>query len=396
MTTEVKTLVDELNRDFAEFKRANDAGNKDLADRIENGLNEIEEKIVAIQTAGNRSAISDEQAERNEKKAANGALTKFAKKGEKGYFADTLEEKTGYDITTDANGKYGVPKVIDSFVGKQVRELSPIRQLVTVKTIGTTAYNGLLNLNNATAGNVAETGTRTGTSANTFAIKTINVHEQYANPAVTLQMLEDVQFDAESELLFAVSEAFAALEGSNFVNGTGDGNYMAKGFMTYTTQDITDGSLGAHDKLNTIDSIGDLVVNSDDIINLTDALPAQFAANAAFGISRKYLNKVRKLKNGTTGEYLWQPSYQAGVPSSLAGYPVHVLADMPTAATAGTLPIVFADWKNFYYAIDRVGLSILRDPYTVEGSVVFKFRKRQGGGLFNGRAGVALKLIDQA
>jgi hypothetical protein len=77
-------------------------------------------------------------------------------------------------------------------------------------------------------------------------------------------------------------QAFAALEGSDFVSGTGDGSYKATGFITVTTADISAGALGAHDRLNYVNSVGDLAVSPDDILNLQDALPAAFARNGTF------------------------------------------------------------------------------------------------------------------
>lgn len=398
MSTEVKTLVESLNRDFEEFKKANDKGREDLADRINKGIADTQEKIAAIETAMNRSAAVDAVAEKAEREAlARKSLKSFISNGGTSYYADVLDTKAGYDITTDANGKYGVPTVIEADLEKIVKEFSPVRSLANVVSIGTTAYHKLVNLNNTTVGNVSELGTRTGTDAGTFAKVTINTHEQYANPEVSLQMLEDVQFNAEAELLAGMAEAFARKEGTDFVSGAGDASYQAKGFLTYTRNDISDGSLGAYDKLNTVTSTGALAISADDIINLIYALPNEHAANAVFAMSRKIELAVRKLKD-ENGHYLWQPSYQAGKPATLAGIAVVQMSDLPSSLT-GTgspvvppCPIVLADWKRFYTVVDRVGVSILRDPYKVEGSVVFKARKRQGGGIVNGAAGVALSV----
>jgi HK97 family phage major capsid protein len=66
---------------------------------------------------------------------------------------------------------------------------------------------------------------------------------------------------------------------------------------------------------------------------------------------------------------------------------------MPSVlATTGnpTNAITFADWQKFYRIVNRINLMLLRDPYTVEGSVVFKTRQRVGGNIENGIAGVTL------
>ena len=62
-------------------------------------------------------------------------------------------------------------------------------------------------------------------------------------------------------------------------------------------------------------------------------LKTEYRQNAAFFMNRKTQGIIRKFKD-TTGNYLWQPSLQAGAPSQLLGYPVTEMAAMPTPAAA--------------------------------------------------------------
>jgi HK97 family phage major capsid protein len=74
------------------------------------------------------------------------------------------------------------------------------------------------------------------------------------------------------------------------------------------------------------------------------------------------LAAVRKLKNGTTGEYIWQPALTAGQPETILGKPVLEMVDLPDIAD-GAYPIIFGDFSA-YRIVDRLALSILSDPYT--------------------------------
>jgi HK97 family phage major capsid protein len=56
--------------------------------------------------------------------------------------------------------------------------------------------------------------------------------------------------------------------------------------------------------------------------------------------------------------------------------------DMPAIAS-GALAVVHADFKRSYTILDRVGISVLRDPYTAKGRVKFYTTKRVGGGVNN-------------
>ena len=107
-------------------------------------------------------------------------------------------------------------------------------------------------------------------------------------------------------------------------------------------------------------------------------------------MNRKTLAKVRKLKD-TTGNYLWQPSLQAGQPSTLLGYPCYEVAEMPDVA-ANALAIAFGDMKRAYMILDRKGVSVLRDPFSAKPFIQFYTTKRMGGGVTNPEAVRLLKI----
>ena len=69
------------------------------------------------------------------------------------------------------------------------------------------------------------------------------------------------------------------------------------------------------------------------------------------------------------------------------------MADMPNVA-ANAFPIVFADFKKLYVIVDRVNVSLQAD-YTTgadDGLVVFRARRRVGGGVRQAEAGRKLKI----
>ena len=58
---------------------------------------------------------------------------------------------------------------------------------------------------------------------------------------------------------------------------------------------------------------------------------------------------------------------------------------MPDIA-AGAKPILFGDFMQTYLIIDRIGIRVLRDPYTNKPYVMFYTTKRVGGGVANPEA----------
>ena len=81
----------------------------------------------------------------------------------------------------------------------------------------------------------------------------------------------------------------------------------------------------------------------------------------------------------TTGNYLVLDPITAAGATTLLGRPIVEMPDMDNIG-ANALPIIFGDLSG-YRIVDRVGLSTMRDPFTLAtvGQVRFHARKRVGG-----------------
>lgn len=286
----------------------------------------------------------------------------------------------------DAEGGYLAPREWDRTITDKLVILSEMRSLATVQTISGNGFKKLFNLRGTTSGWVGETAARPETVAPTFGSMDFQTGELYANPAATQQMLDDAEVDLEAWLAGEVETEFAYQEGLAFVSGTG-ANGRPNGILTY----ITGGSNAAANPLGAITTVNSgaaATVTADGIINLIHALPTAFTQGARFAMNKGTLAAVRLLKD-TTNNYLWQPSYQAGQPSTLSGYAVSEIAAMPALA-ASSKSILFGDFARTYLIIDRVGTRILRDPFTNKPFVMFYTTKRVGGGVVNPEAMKAL------
>ncbi len=278
----------------------------------------------------------------------------------------------------DTEGGYLTPVEWDRTITTKLVLVSPKRQLATVQTISSNGFTKLFSLGGVNSGWVGETAGRPGTNTGTFASLAYNTGEIYANPAATQQILDDAEINLESWLAGEVQTEFARQEGLAFLSG--DGTNKPSGLLTY----IAGGANAARHPYGAIAKVktgAAAAINADSIIDLVYSLPAAFTGNASFIMNRKTLGAIRKLKDGQ-GNYLWQPSYVAGQPSTLCGFPVIEVPDMPDVA-AGSLPILFGDFKQGYLIIDRIGVRVLRDPYTNKPYVSFYTTKRVGGGLLN-------------
>ncbi|TIX61719.1 MAG: phage major capsid protein, partial [Mesorhizobium sp.] len=167
-------------------------------------------------------------------------------------------------------------------------------------------------------------------------------------------------------------------EGLAFVSG--DGVLSPRGFMTVTEVEFT---LNGH-ATN---------LSADALISLMYAMPAAYRNRGSWTMNGTTLATIRKLKDGQ-GNYLWQPSYQAGQPETILGRPVVEMIDMPNVA-ADAFPIAFGDFATGYRIYDRLtGLSIFSNPYLLatEGLVRIHARHRVGGDVVQPKALRKLKM----
>ena len=98
-------------------------------------------------------------------------------------------------------------------------------------------------------------------------------------------------------------------------------------------------------------------------------------------MNRGTVEAISKLKD-STGQYLWQPSLEAGELQTLLGYPIERMEDMPAVA-ANSLSLAFGDFRQAYTIVDRAGVRVLRDPFSAKPFVLFYTTKRTGGDVTN-------------
>lgn len=391
MTENVNELIGQLNAAFEAFKAENnkqleevkkgnadalqalkvDNINADIA-RLQKAVDDANTHMAAIQMGGGAGGNQLKDAEYSEAFRAN------FRKGE----VQAALNKGAAD-----EGGYLAPVEWDRTITNRLVVLSDMRQLATVQPCSGAGLTKLFNMGGTSSGWVGETAARPATNAGTFASLGFGWGEIYANPAATQQILDDAEIDLESWLAGEVELEFAKQEGSGFF--AGDGVNKPFGILTYVAggANAAKHPFGA---IKTVDSGAAAAITSDGIIDLIYELPSAFTGNAKFTMNRKTQGVIRKLKDGD-GNYLWQPSYVAGQPATLAGFPVSEVAAIPDVAP-NAVAALFGDFKQTYTVFDRVGVRVLRDPYTNKPYVQFYTTKRVGGGVHNPEPMRALKI----
>ena len=400
MSDEIRELIEQQGKAFEEFRKSND---ERLA-ALEKGeaRSELEEKTERINDElGRLSAVVDELAKKANRPGAPGAegdealqaehksaWLKWVRKGDDAGLAD-IEHKA-MNVGTPADGGYAVPIQQDRDIMRLLTDLSPMRQVCRVMTVGTEDYRKLVNLGGTASGWVGETDARPATAGPTLAQLKPSFGELYANPEVTQKALDDIFFNVEGELSQDISESFAVLEGKAFLSGTGTNQPV--GLLTAKTSAEADSARA----FGTVQHIATGVADNfpakdpaDILIDLIYSMKAGYRTGAQFMVNSMTLATMRKWKDGD-GNYIWQPAMQNGQPGSIFGYGYVTNEDMPSAG-AGAIPVVFGNFQQAYVIFDRVGIRSLRDHYTNKPFVGFYTTKRVGSMIANTQAVKFLK-----
>jgi len=255
----------------------------------------------------------------------------------------------------DDKGGYLVPHHIITKFQDRLDELSPLRKIAKVETISTDSYEILKDKEDADCGWVQETQERKATKSPIFLKQKIDVHELYAKPIVTQKLLEDAMLDLEPWLIEKIAYKMAKTENEAFIHG--DGQNKPKGISVY---------------YNDIQKIQGRSV--EEFIKASLSLKPRYLKTACFVMSHHGLSLVQTLKDPHTGHFLFQNSLQQSAPLTLLGYPIVVCEELARDNT-----IIFGSFYEGYQIIDRLGFSLLRDPFSCKPFVEFYARKRVGG-----------------
>ncbi|HEY0235248.1 MAG TPA: phage major capsid protein [Afipia sp.] len=379
---------------FEEFKASNDerlaaAGRRadvlldEKVDRINTALDAQMKRIddLALKNArplleGNRLDGTRTRAADSVAREHKSAFDAYVRGGESAGLK-AIETKA-LSSGSDADGGYLVPDELEHEIGQRLAAISPIRAISTVREISGGVYKKPFMTAGPATGWVGETDSRTQTTSPTIDALSFPAMELYAMPAATATLLDDSAVNIDEWIASEVELTFAVQEGAAFVSG--DGTNKPKGFLSYTAvanSAWTWGSLGyvASGMAGAFPSSNP----SDVLIDAIYALKAGYRQNGVFVMNRKTQAAIRKFKD-SGGDYLWQPPTQVGGRASLMTFPLVEAEEMPDIA-ANSLSIAFGDFKRGYLIVDRLGVRVLRDPYSAKPYVLFYTTKRVGGGV---------------
>lgn len=397
-----KDLIDKLNASFEAFKDAqnqkieelrkgfDDVVQSEKVDKINASVTELQSAVddLNAQLAAAKIGPAGDPKDTPEKREHAAAFDKFFRKGVEGNLRE-LEVKAAATSSSDPDGGYTVTDEMETAIDRVLENVSPMRGLATVRQVSTATYKKLVTISGAAAGWVGEKDARPETSTPQLSELAFPTMELYANPAATQGLLDDSAVNIADWLADEVAMEFAEQEGDAYI--TGDGVNKPRGITQYDTVANASWSWGKIG-FTVSGAAGDFAASdpSDAFLDLIYSLRRGHRANARWLMNDLTTAQVRKFKDGQ-GNYIWQPSTQAGQPAILMGYP-HETDDFMPDVGANAFPVAFADFRRAYVITDRVGIRVLRDPYTNKPYIHFYTTKRVGGGVQNFQAIKLMKI----
>lgn len=370
-----------------EKRMSADVVTADKVERINTALDGYKSQLDRLTVKASRPAIEHGggKVEAEAKSEHKQAFHAYMRKGETAQLS-TLEAKA-LSIQSDPDGGYLVPAETETEIGRALSDASPIRSIAGVRQVSGAVFKKPFATTGPATGWVAETAARPETASPTLAELQFPTMELYAMPAATQSLLDDAVVDVDQWIAEEVRNAFAEQESAAFVNG--DGVTMPRGFLTETQVDDASwswGNIGYHVTGNA----GAFAASdaSDVLVDTIYSLKAGHRQKANWVMNRRTQGEIRKLKDGD-GNYLWQPATSAEGNATLMNFAITEAEDMPDIAADATA-IAFGDFREGYLIVDRLGVRVLRDPYSSKPYVLFYTTKRVGGGVQNFEA---IKLV---
>jgi len=288
-----------------------------------------------------------------------------------------LVVKNALQIGTDTEGGYLVPDEFERTLVEALEDENIFRRFANVITTSSGDHKIPVVASKGTASWIDEEGT-IPESDDSFGQVSIGAYKLGTMIKVSEELLNDSVFSLESYISKEFARRIGNKEEESFF--IGDGSGKPTGILAATGG----AQLG-------VTAASATAITIDEVLDLFYSLKTPYRNRAAFVMNDATVKAIRKLKDGN-GQYLWQPSLQAGTPDTILNRPLYTSAYVPTIASAAKT-VAFGDF-SYYWVADRQGRTFkrLNELFAVTGQVGFVATQRVDGKLILPEA---IKILQQ-
>lgn len=261
------------------------------------------------------------------------------------------------------------PKVHEHIINI-MSSLSPMRKLASLETISSNSLDVIIENDDLTIGWTNDIDSRSETEIPKLVRQTIHLHEMYAQPSTTQNLIDDSVVNVIKWLTDRITSAFAKTESKAFIYG--DGVNQPKGILNYAPNEVE------------VLKCRNDNIKLEDIVRLINALEDKYLPNATFLLNRKIMHHIYTIQDGC-GRFIF--SRDNDNVETLMGIPIVCCDEMPINISGAQAVIALANFKQAYQIIQsKKPISIMQDPYTNKPYVKFYATKRIGGAIINQNA----------
>lgn len=274
--------------------------------------------------------------------------------------------KNALQVGTDTEGGYLVPDEFERNLVEALEEENIFRRLANVITTSSGDRKIPVVASKGTASWIDEEGA-IPESDDSLGQVSIGAYKLGTLIKVSEELLNDSVFNLESYISREFARRIGNKEEESFF--AGDGSGKPTGILAATGG----AQLG-------VTTAGATAITLDEVLDLFYSLKAPYRNKAVFVMNDSTVKAIRKLKD-SQGQYLWQPSIQAGTPDTILNRPLYTSAYVPAIAAAAKT-IAFGDF-SYYWVADRQGrvFKRLNELYAATGQVGFIATQRVDGKL---------------
>ncbi|MEU2924202.1 phage major capsid protein [Streptomyces sp. NPDC007251] len=260
-------------------------------------------------------------------------------RGERGRFYDVNPEgPVDYRTLVKGTSTAGGNTVPTGFYDRLITHLIEVSAIMQAgATILNTNSGEIIQVPKTTAHSsaaIVTEGNAISTSDPAFGQVPLGAYKYGTMIQVSRELLDDTGVDLEGYLAMQAGRALGNAFGAHAISGTGTS--QPRGVLTDATLGVTGQS-----------GVGG-VFSGDNMIDLFYSVIAPYRASASckWIMRDATVGAARKLKD-QMGQYIWQPSLQAGAPDLLLGKPVLTDPNVPGVGTANKSAL-FGDFSQFF------------------------------------------------
>lgn len=219
-----------------------------------------------------------------------------------------------------------------------------IRKLATVYTLNGAHSLGFPALDNNPSDSDWTSELATGSEDTTMSVgkRELKPHPLAKRIKVSNRLLNLSTLPVEQIVMNKLAYKFAITEEKAFL--TGNGSDQPLGLFTASTNGISTGRDIATDNTTT-------AMTLEGLKNAKYGLKGQYLPKAQWLFHRDGVKQISKIREGAgTGQFLWEPSNQAGEPDRLLGLPVNISEYVPNTFTTGLYVGMLGDFSQYWIA----------------------------------------------